>query len=129
MIYNKVVLKESMGIRMVHEILLMGYVEEWAQPNTGQLISDQENKSARWLDSICHMDGAYLTTGRVWQKVFKTMEESEVEDEEKKQILGIVYEKWRRMEEKEARKEWRRWLVENGKGKEASAIRPITFED
>jgi hypothetical protein len=96
---------------MVHEILLMGYVEEWTQPNTG-LISDQ---CARWIDSICHMDSAYLTTARVWQKVFQRATETKLTDADKKKVLGVVYEKWRRLEETgEARKEWMSWVARVG---------------
>lgn len=117
------------SLRELHEILLMGYVtvvEEllWAKPNTDILISNQENISARWLDSIRHMDSAYLMTGRVWQKVFSILDREEwrSDSDEKGKILGIVFEKWRGMDGLEARLEWARWLLENGRGKEATTI-------
>jgi U3 small nucleolar RNA-associated protein 6 len=110
------------SFRELHERLLMGYVEEqWAKPNTG-LISDQVKIPARWFDSIRHMDSAYLTTGRVWQKVFRTVDREGLGFDEKRKILGVVFEKWSRMDGLEARIEWGRWLLENGKGKEASGV-------
>jgi U3 small nucleolar RNA-associated protein 6 len=102
------------SVRELHEKLLMGYVEEqWAKPNTG-LISDQAKISAKWLDSIRHMDDAYLTTGRVWHKVFGMVEREGIDYDEKKKVLGIIFEKWSRMDRLEAKVEWAKWLL-NGK--------------
>ena len=123
-------MKESTGdssLRGLHEKLLIGYVtvvdELWAKSNTG-LTSDQVNISARWVDLICRMDGVYLTTAKVWQTVFITVERKEwgSELDEKGKTLGVVFEKWRRKDALEATLEWARWLLQNGKGKEASAV-------
>ena len=74
-------LKESMrdaSLRGVHETLLLSYVTALheARRKPGLLDgSDQGQGSGNWLDSIRHMAKGYLTTGKVWQKVFITVEE------------------------------------------------------
>jgi len=110
----------------LHETLLMSYVqvthEVQRKPGTG-LTSDQSSDLAKWLHSIRHMASAYLTSGAVWQKVFTTLEGEEKwgsGPDGKTQVLGEVYEKWRRKDAVEATLEWARWLLGNGKGKEAA---------
>lgn len=121
-------LKESMrdaSLRGLHETLLISYVrtahEGRAKPDSGST-SDQRGSSARWLHSVRHMARAYLTTGRVWQQVFRTIEAEDwgSEPHGKRQVLGEVFEKWRGKDELEATLEWARWLLANGKGKEAT---------
>ncbi|KAF9467295.1 U3 small nucleolar RNA-associated protein 6-domain-containing protein [Collybia nuda] len=121
-------LKESMRdgrLRGLHETLLISFVrtahEGRGKPDSG-LTSDQAEYSARWLHSVRHMARVYLTTGRVWQQVFSTIEEEDwgSESREKRQVLGEVFEKWRQKDELEATLEWARWLLSSGKGKEAT---------
>lgn len=118
-------LKESMCNAGLHETLLMSYVrvmhEVQTKPDSG-LTSDQ---TTVWLHSIRHMASAYLTSGRVWKKVFLTLEGDEgwgSGADGKRQVLGEVYEKWQRKECLEATLEWARWLLANKKGKEASEV-------
>ncbi|GLB37280.1 putative U3 small nucleolar RNA-associated protein 6 [Lyophyllum shimeji] len=126
---HEVLLKESMrnaSLGGLHETLLMSYSqvihEVQTKPGTG-LTSDQGLDSAKWLHSIRHMASAYLTSGAVWQKVFTLLEGEEnwgSGRDGKRQVLGEVYEKWRRKDAVEATLEWARWLLGNGKGKEAA---------
>jgi U3 small nucleolar RNA-associated protein 6 len=121
-------LKESMrdaALRVLHETLLISYVktahEGRAKPDSGST-SDQADNSASWLHLVRHMARAYLTTGKVWQQVFSIVEGEDWRSEPhgKRQVLGEVFGMWRRKDELEATLEWARWLLENGKGKEAT---------
>ncbi|TFK44537.1 U3 small nucleolar RNA-associated protein 6-domain-containing protein [Crucibulum laeve] len=127
-------LKESMGdssLRAVHEMVLMRYVtvlhEEMKVPVAG-VTSDQEAKaSAKWQHSIRHMAGKYLTTGRVWQKVFTVVEGTDealwaTEADGKRAVLSEVYEQWRKNDGIEATVGWAGWLMGHGKGKEATEV-------
>lgn len=109
----------------LHETLLISYVQTIHEARTKPDSGRTSDQTAVWLHSIRHMASAYLTTGRVWQKVFTTLEGDESwgsGPDGKRQVLGEVYEKWKQKDRFEATLEWARWLVANGKGKEASEV-------
>ncbi len=107
------------GLLFVHEELLITYVKmlyrERIEPKGGHS-SDQATKRSEW-DRVRHMDESYLTTGNVWREVFKL--EDQVGDEA---TMRQVYERWRRKDVNAASLEWAKWLLRNGKGKEASSV-------
>lgn len=118
-------LKESMCSGVLHETLLMGYVRTLHEVRTEPGSGGTSDQGLVWLHSIGHMASAYLMTGRVWQQVFNMVKEEESwgsSPEWKEQVLGEVYERWQRADRGEATLAWARWLLEAGKGREASAI-------
>lgn len=114
-------LRESMkaGLIFVHEMLLIKYVERLysarREPTDGQS-SDQATKRSEW-DRVCHMDESYLTTGNVWQQVFRLEAHGGGEA-----TLREVYERWRRTDVEGASVEWAKWLLGHGRGAEASRV-------
>lgn len=83
--------------------------------------SDQvANKSAKALNlqKLRHMQGRFLNTGKVWQKMFHL----EAEENGSAIVLEEIYELWRTANVVEATIAWAEWLLKNGKGKEASVL-------
>ncbi|KAG5650270.1 hypothetical protein H0H81_012782 [Sphagnurus paluster] len=107
----------------LHASLLMSYVgvmhEVHREPVPGQT-SEQGSYSARWLASVRHMASAYVTTGEVWQLVFRTMAEDGTEWEGKEKVLGEVYGQWQCKNEIEATLEWGKWLLGAGQAQAAA---------
>ncbi|KAF9268817.1 hypothetical protein L218DRAFT_954258 [Marasmius fiardii PR-910] len=124
-------LRESLGdsrLQRVHEELLMSYVslltgrgvdpaaEEGANQNS-VFMNDSESHAESWKRGIRYMQRMCFPSGRVWQKAFMLSKQGFGED-----LLRDIYESWRRREEVDATVEWARWLLENGKGREAMEV-------
>ncbi|EFI28182.1 U3 snoRNP protein [Coprinopsis cinerea okayama7 len=116
----------------VHEVLLMHYVtvlEEACRTPESGLTSDQPHGWRKWLDAVRHMASGYLTTGQVWKRVFEVVAGGNEEEEsggkgtdEKRMVLEEIYGYWRQKDEVGARTAWAKWLLEYGKGIEASKV-------
>lgn len=117
-------LKESMrnaSLQGVHEMLLMSYVTVMHEARANAAIGwTSDHGSDYWLHLVHHMGRAYLTTGKVWRKVFFTL--AEIEMDGKRKLLGEVFEKWRKKDGMEATVKWASWLLRNGQGKEAGEV-------
>lgn len=111
------------SLRGVHERLLMSYVTVLHEVMGQEATSDQASKmSAKWLHEVRRIGRSYLTTGRVWQKLFSVIGETDTWTQGKKEVLETVYEEWREKDGVEATVGWGRWLMVHGKGGEASAV-------
>jgi U3 small nucleolar RNA-associated protein 6 len=64
------------------------------------------------------MAAEYLATGRVWGKVFSL----QVENGAEHKMFQEVFEMWRQKDTIEATVAWGRWLLMNGRGKEATEV-------
>ncbi|GAW00323.1 u3 small nucleolar rna-associated protein 6 [Lentinula edodes] len=102
----EVLLNESVGDSSLQEHLLLGYV--------AALMSAK----ALNLQKLRHMQGRFLNTGKVWQKMFHL----EAEENGSAIVLEELYELWRTANVVEATIAWAEWLLKNGKGKEASVL-------
>ncbi|KAF9059793.1 U3 small nucleolar RNA-associated protein 6-domain-containing protein [Rhodocollybia butyracea] len=91
-------LNESIGDPALYEELLLGYVTTFGS----------KPEALR----------RFLCTGKVWQKTFQM----QVETGGKEQVLREIYESWRKQDMIEATITWAEWLLNNGKGKEASEL-------
>ncbi|KAJ8077009.1 U3 snoRNP protein [Marasmius tenuissimus] len=119
-------LRESMrdaSLKDVHEALLMSYlsslsVNEAAEGGEGSRLANVPSQAENWKLAVRHMQRTCLPTGRVWQKAFMLVKQGGLGED----VLGEVYETWRRMEESDATVEWARFLLENGKAKEATDV-------
>lgn len=126
-IYIQGLLRESMrdsSLHGVHEKLLMRYVAVMheALPNAAAGLTSDQGVTVRasWLCSIRHMNKSYLTSGKVWKTVFMAVESEE--DGWGYDVLGEIYEGWRREDAVEATLAWAGWQVKKGKGKEAREL-------
>jgi U3 small nucleolar RNA-associated protein 6 len=63
--------------------------------------------------------GEYLATARVWANIFRLEAEAGDDPTERGRVLQEVFELWRRKDGVEATVAWGRWLLMNGRGKEA----------
>ncbi|KAJ3929110.1 MAG: U3 snoRNP protein [Lentinula lateritia] len=117
--------KESIvGDSSLQEHLLLGYVAALmvsrSTPISGDDSDQVANKSAKALNlqKLRHMQGRFLNTGKVWQKMFHL----EAEENGSAIVLEEIYELWRTANVVEATIAWAEWLLKNGKGKEASVL-------
>ncbi|KAJ3922273.1 U3 snoRNP protein [Lentinula edodes] len=117
--------KESIvGDSSLQEHLLLGYVAALmvsrSTPVSGDDSDQVANKSAKALNlqKLRHMQGRFLNTGKVWQKMFHL----EAEENGSAIVLEELYELWRTANVVEATIAWAEWLLKNGKGKEASVL-------
>ena len=92
----------------VHETLLMQYATLHVDGNNIKLLGERVRKMAT----------EYLATARVWAKVFSLLVENSAEHK----MFQEVYEMWREKDSIEATIAWGRWLLMNGRGKEATAV-------
>lgn len=110
-------LQESMrsGCSSVYETLLMNYA---TLPHVE--VDCRQDTAVR----VRRIGTEYLATARVWAKVFAT--EATVgrykDAEGQQQVLGEIYELWRMKDELEATVAWAKWLLNNGRGKEAGTV-------
>jgi len=97
----------------MHEILLVQYVAlHVAVPSgTGRQTAGQR---IRFIHEIAR---EYHPSAKVWAKMFSL--EAEDGDTGLGQVLQEVFELWRTKDEIEATVTWGRWLLRNGRGKEA----------
>ncbi|KAJ3891268.1 U3 small nucleolar RNA-associated protein 6-domain-containing protein [Lentinula edodes] len=108
----------------LQEHLLLGYVAALmvsrSTPVSGDDSDQVANKSAKALNlqKLRHMQGRFLNTGKVWQKMFHL----EAEENGSAIVLEELYELWRTANVVEATIAWAEWLLKNGKGKEASVL-------
>ncbi|KAJ3861211.1 U3 small nucleolar RNA-associated protein 6-domain-containing protein [Lentinula novae-zelandiae] len=120
----EVLLNESVGDSSLQEHLLLGYVAALmvsrSTPISGDDSDQVANKSAKALNlqKLRHMQGRFLNTGKVWQKMFHL----EAEENGSAIVLEEIYELWRTANVVEATIAWAEWLLKNGKGKEASVL-------
>ncbi|KAJ3809081.1 U3 small nucleolar RNA-associated protein 6-domain-containing protein [Lentinula lateritia] len=120
----EVLLNESVGDSSLQEHLLLGYVTALmvsrSRPISGDDSDQVANKSAKVLNlqKLRHMQGRFLNTGKVWQKMFHL----EAEENGSAIVLEEIYELWRTANVVEATIAWAEWLFKNGKGKEASVL-------
>lgn len=111
------------SLRGVHESLLMSYVTVMHEAMGEEVTSDQASKiSAKWMDEVRLIGRSYLTTSRVWQRLFGMIVGSDTWKEGKEDVLRAIYEEWRGKDGVEAVIEWGRWLVGHGKGEEAGRV-------
>lgn len=98
-------------LQSIHEQLLLSYTK---------LMYTRSLPHAQRNAFIHELSSTFLTTGAVWDLVF-TSESSLQEAEEG--ILKSIYEKWREKHHSQAVNAalaWGTWLLEGGRGKEAS---------
>ncbi len=113
-------------LRGVHERLLMSYVTVIHEVMMVQERTSDQNSNkiwVRWMDEVRQIGRRYLTTDRVWQKVFRMIVDTDTwNSSSKEEVLGAVYEEWRQKNRVEAVVEWGQWLVAHGKGGVASGM-------
>jgi len=102
------------ALRAVHELILMSYVTVMINP------AARDDPASR-LEAVRHMGRAYLPTARVWAKVFGLHMEGPG-GTDNYQVLGEIYELWRREDGVEAATAWASWLMRGGYGKEAKDV-------
>ncbi|XP_006460937.1 hypothetical protein AGABI2DRAFT_185273 [Agaricus bisporus var. bisporus H97] len=84
--------------------------------------SDQTDQlTARWMQEVALIGRRYLTTGRVWQRLFEVIGNDRWE-EGKERVLGVVYEEWRKKDGVSAAVSWAGWLMQGGRGSEGSDV-------
>jgi len=69
-------------------------------------------------ERVRKMAAKYLATAKLWAKVFSLLVENGAEHK----TFQKVYEMWREKDSIEATIAWGRWLLMNGRGKEATAV-------
>lgn len=110
------------SLRGVHERLLIGYVIVLHEAMGQEETSDQASRiSAKWLHEVRRIGRSYLTSGRVWQKLFSVLADASWE-EGKAEVLGAVHTAWRGEDEDGAGVTWAGWLAEHGRGGEAAGV-------
>jgi hypothetical protein len=97
----------------------MSYVTVLHEAMEQEETSDQV--SAKWLHEVRQIGRSYLTSSRVWQKLFSVVEE-EAWSEGKYEVLGAAYSAWRAMDAEGAGITWAAWLASHGRGAEAGAV-------
>ncbi|KAF5388845.1 hypothetical protein D9757_005662 [Collybiopsis confluens] len=111
-------LNESMGdpsVHRVHEQLVLGYVTALYQCRKGAKTGLETDQT---LHKLHHMQNRFVSTGKVWQRLFELEAEGSGDERE----LERVYELWRKSDMVEATLGWAEWLLKNGKGKEGSEL-------
>jgi U3 small nucleolar RNA-associated protein 6 len=76
------------------------------------------NNSKLLGERVRKMAANYLATARVWAKIFALLVENSAEHK----TFQEVYEMWREKDSIEATIAWGRWLLMDGRGKEATAV-------
>lgn len=94
----------------MHETLLMKYGTEHVGAKDAAV-------------AVRRIAAEYLATARVWSAVFsKTGERGFKSTEEQHRVLEEIYELWRQKDGLEATVAWAKWLLNNGRGKEAGTV-------
>ena len=93
----------------MHETLLISYATLHV-----------EIDSSKSGDCMRKIGTAYLPTARVWASVFSS--EAARGDAADDRLLRDIFDFWRKKAGLEATIAWGRWLLKNGRGKEASRL-------
>jgi U3 small nucleolar RNA-associated protein 6 len=101
---------------------MISYVTLVHEAITQEIPSDRTNRlAARWMQEVALITRRYLTTGRVWQRLFELMGDDRWEEGQER-VLAAAYEEWRKHDAVSAAVSWAGWLVGRGRGSEGSEV-------
>jgi len=99
----------------IHEILLMQYATLHVGGSDRPVVGER-------IRFVRETAGEYLATARVWGNIFLLEAAAGDDAAERGGVLQEVYELWRQKDVVEATVAWGRWLLMNGRGKEAMNV-------
>jgi U3 small nucleolar RNA-associated protein 6 len=101
---------------------LISYVTVLHEAINREISSDGANRlAARWMQEVGLIRRRYLTTGRVWQRLFEMIGDGRWEEGQER-VLGAVYEGWRKQDAVGAAVSWAGWLTGRGRGREGRGV-------
>jgi hypothetical protein len=120
------VLKESIGnpsLGKVHEELLMGFASHALKTTDqdGNTFIDVDGGSCDATsrrETVRHVARTYLPSGKVWASMFKIEKDAGKDSG----VLQEIYERWKMINDVEARLAWATWLLGNGEGNKAREL-------